>query len=196
MSPAPPCIGGMPSLKKHGVADKNRKYNPVVQVASIEDSDDQNLVIDSLARARAMALSEAGVRKEAARLSNQVVFQRFMTRNASGADRKEYWGTGTDVLRERFFVQKSRFWYGRLHGVPESDGGPQPESRVSQGAGNPLPTEACTDSRPRARWYQLRGLPLVGSECVCPQSNSAFVIARESAKPLAFGLPVHLSRAH
>ena len=22
----------------------------------------------------------------------------------------------------------------------------------------------CTDSRPRARWYQLRGLPLVGSE--------------------------------
>ena len=29
-----------------------------------------------------------------------------------------------------------------------------------------------TDSRPRARWYQLRGLPLVGSECVCPQCNN------------------------
>ena len=34
----------------------------------------------------------------------------------------------------------------------------------------------CTDSRPRARWYQLRGLPLVGSECVFPQCNSSFVI--------------------
>ena len=54
----------------------------------------------------------------------------------------------------------------------------------------------CTDSRPRARWYQLRGLPLVGSECVCPQCNSSFVITRGSAKPSAFGLPVHLSRAH
>ena len=31
----------------------------------------------------------------------------------------------------------------------------------------------CTDSRPRARWYQLRGLPLVGSECVRPQWNSS-----------------------
>ena len=31
----------------------------------------------------------------------------------------------------------------------------------------------CTDSRPRARWYQLRGLPLVGSECVCPHCNSS-----------------------
>ena len=54
----------------------------------------------------------------------------------------------------------------------------------------------CTDSRPRARWYQLRGLPLVGSECVCPQCNSSFVITRGSAKPSAFGLPVPLSRAH
>ena len=54
----------------------------------------------------------------------------------------------------------------------------------------------CTESRPRARWYQLRGLPLVGSECVCPQCNSSFVITRRSANPSAFGLPVHLSRAH
>ena len=52
-----------------------------------------------------------------------------------------------------------------------------------------------TDSRPRARWYQLRGLPLVGLECVFPHCNSSFVIIRGSAKPLAFGLPVHLSRA-
>ena len=50
---------------------------------------------------------------------------------------------------------------------------------------------ACTDSRPRAR-YQLRGLPLVGSECVCPQCDSSFVVTRGSAKPSAFGLPVHL----
>ena len=40
----------------------------------------------------------------------------------------------------------------------------------------------CTDSRPRARWYQLRGLPLVGSDCVCPQRNSSFVITRGSTK--------------
>ena len=53
-----------------------------------------------------------------------------------------------------------------------------------------------TDSRPRARWYQLRGLPLVGSECVFPQCNSSFVITRGSAKPSAFGFPVHLPRAH
>ena len=57
-------------------------------------------------------------------------------------------------------------------------------------------TRDCTDSRPRARGYQLRGLPLVGSECVFPQCNSSFVITRGSAKPPAFGLPVHLSRAH
>ena len=54
----------------------------------------------------------------------------------------------------------------------------------------------CTDSRPRARWYQLRGLPLVGSECVCPQCNSYVVFTRGSAKPSALGLPVHLSRPH
>ena len=54
----------------------------------------------------------------------------------------------------------------------------------------------CTDSRPRARWYQLRRLPLVGSECVCPQCNSHFVITRGSAEPSSFGLPVHLSRGH
>ena len=61
---------------------------------------------------------------------------------------------------------------------------------------SPCVGKLCTVSRPRARWYQLRGLPLVGSECVCPQCNSSFVITRGSAKPSAFGLPVHLSRAH
>ena len=40
------------------------------------------------------------------------------------------------------------------------------------------------------------GLPLVGSECVCPQCNGSFVITRGSTKPSAFGLPLHLSRAH
>ena len=48
----------------------------------------------------------------------------------------------------------------------------------------------CTDSRPRAWWYQLRALPLVGSEYVCPQCDSSFVITQGSAKPSAFGLPV------
>ena len=57
-------------------------------------------------------------------------------------------------------------------------------------------TATCTNSRPRARWYQLRGLPLVGSECVFPQCHSSFVITRGSAKPSTFGLPVHLSRVH
>ena len=41
-------------------------------------------------------------------------------------------------------------------------------------------------ARPRARWYQLRGLPLVGSECVCPQCNSPFVITRGSDIPWTF----------
>ena len=50
----------------------------------------------------------------------------------------------------------------------------------------------CTDSRPRARRYQLQGLPLVGSECVCPECNSCFVITPGSAKPSSSGLPVHL----
>ena len=53
-----------------------------------------------------------------------------------------------------------------------------------------------TDSRPLARWYQLRGILLVGSECFFPQCNSSFVITQGSAKPLAFGIPFHLSRAH
>ena len=42
----------------------------------------------------------------------------------------------------------------------------------------------------------LRGPPLVGSECVFPQCNNSFVITRGSAKPSAFGLPVHFPRAH
>ena len=49
-----------------------------------------------------------------------------------------------------------------------------------------------TDSRPRARCYQLRGLPPVGSECVCPQFNSAFFTTRGSAMPSAMYLPVHI----
>ena len=39
----------------------------------------------------------------------------------------------------------------------------------------------CTDSRPRARLYQLRELPLVDSECVFLQCNSSFVFTRGSA---------------
>ena len=54
----------------------------------------------------------------------------------------------------------------------------------------------CPDSRPRARWCQLQSLPLVGLECVCPQCKSSFIITWGGAKPSAFGLPVHLSRAH
>ena len=49
-------------------------------------------------------------------------------------------------------------------------------------------------ARPRARCYQLRGLPLVGSECACPQCNSLFVITRgsdmSSAMSSAMDLPV------
>ena len=54
----------------------------------------------------------------------------------------------------------------------------------------------CTNSRPRARWYQLRRIPLVGSESVFPQCYSLFVIARGSPKPSALGFPVHISKAH
>ena len=54
----------------------------------------------------------------------------------------------------------------------------------------------CADSRLWARWYQLRRLPLVGSEGVFPQCNHVFVITWERAKLSAFGLLFHLSRAH
>ena len=50
-------------------------------------------------------------------------------------------------------------------------------------------------ARPRARWYHLRGLPLVVSECVCPQYNNPFVITRRNAMPSAMGLPVRISRS-
>ena len=49
-----------------------------------------------------------------------------------------------------------------------------------------MPTRVYRLALPRDRWYQLRGLPLVGSECVCSQckiSNSSFVITRGSAMP-------------
>ena len=46
-----------------------------------------------------------------------------------------------------------------------------------------------TDSRPRARWYQLLGLPLLGSQSVCPKCNTSFVITRGSAKPSSFDVP-------
>ena len=36
----------------------------------------------------------------------------------------------------------------------------------------------CTDSRPPARWYQLRAFSLVGSECVCLQCNYYFFICQ------------------
>ena len=54
----------------------------------------------------------------------------------------------------------------------------------------------CTDSRPRARWYRLQGLPLVRSECGYPQCNSSFVITRGSAMPSSMDLPVRFSKAH
>ena len=49
-------------------------------------------------------------------------------------------------------------------------------------------------AQPRARWYQLREHPLVGSECVCPKCNS-FVITRGSAMPSAMDLSVCISRS-
>ena len=51
-------------------------------------------------------------------------------------------------------------------------------------------------ARPRARWYQLGGDPLVGLECVYSQCNSSFVITRGGAMPSAADLPAHISRAH
>ena len=53
----------------------------------------------------------------------------------------------------------------------------------------------CRLARPQARWYQLRGLPLVGSECVCPQCTCSFVIARGSDMPSAMDLPVRITRS-
>ena len=50
-------------------------------------------------------------------------------------------------------------------------------------------------ARPRVRWYQLRGLPLVGSECVCLQCKSSFVIARGSDMPSAIDLPARITRS-
>lgn len=62
----------------------------------------------------------------------------------------------------------------------------------------PLSTnvDQCTEPWLRARLYLLWGLPLLDSECICPQCTFSFVIVRESAKPSAIGLPVHLSRAN
>ena len=42
-----------------------------------------------------------------------------------------------------------------------------------------------TDSQPRGRRYEFRGLPLVGLECVCSQINRSFFIKRESSSPWA-----------
>ena len=50
-------------------------------------------------------------------------------------------------------------------------------------------------ARPRARWYQLRGLSLVGAECACPRCNSSFVITRGSDMPSAMDLPVRITRS-
>ena len=54
-----------------------------------------------------------------------------------------------------------------------------------------VPTRATADPV-----YQLRGLPLVGSECFRPQCNSSFAITWGSAMPSAKDLPVRISRAH
>ena len=50
-------------------------------------------------------------------------------------------------------------------------------------------------ARPRTRWYELRGLSLVGSECIFPQCNIPFVITRGNIMPSAMDLPAHVSRA-
>ena len=50
-------------------------------------------------------------------------------------------------------------------------------------------------ARPRARRFQLRGLPLMGSERVCPQCNSSFVITRGSDMPSSRSY-LKISRAH
>ena len=39
---------------------------------------------------------------------------------------------------------------------------------------NTLPSTGTLASILWTRWYQLRGLPLVGSECICQQCNSSF----------------------
>ena len=70
------------------------------------------------------------------------------------------------------------------------------ESTSRRAVSRTYPTQLnCINSRPRTRWCQLRGLPLVGSECVCPRCNSYFVNTRGSGKPSAFRLPIYLSSA-
>ena len=43
----------------------------------------------------------------------------------------------------------------------------------------------CTNSQPRARWYQILGPSLIASKCVCPQCSSSFVIPEGSARSSA-----------
>ena len=50
-------------------------------------------------------------------------------------------------------------------------------------------------ARPRARWVSAPRTSLVGSECVCPQRNSSFVITRGSDMPSAMDLPGCISRS-
>ena len=64
-------------------------------------------------------------------------------------------------------------------------------SRLGRNQNLPIQLK-CTDSRPRSRWYQLRGLPLLGSECVCPQCNSSFVITRGKCQAIGV-MPSRLS---
>lgn len=153
MPPGPPCIGGIPSPKKYGVADKNRRYNPALQVVSITTLDEQTLAVESLAISRSRDVQVGQVLKEAARLYNEAVLQHLCVCTETGADRKQYRGTTTDVLLEAFFLQKSRLSFGPLNGVPGGSGGPQPELQVSRGPSKPIPTEAeiATFGRNRCR---------------------------------------------
>lgn len=58
------------------------------------------------------------------------------------------------------------------------------EERRSLGAvRKPYPTILnCTNSRRSAEWYQLRGLPFIGSERFCPEYKGSFVIIRYHTK--------------
>ena len=62
-------------------------------------------------------------------------------------------------------------------------------SRSRRAVSRTYPTQLnCIDSRPRTRWCQLRGLLLVGSDCICPQGNSTSLTHGEvpSHRPSAF----------
>ena len=153
VSAAPPCIGGIPSPTKHGVADKNRRYNPAGQAVRIETPDEQDLAVDCVARARSKSVPAKKMWNEAAFLYNAVVIGHSLKCTQSGAAVKQYRGATTDVLLEEYFAVKGRDLYARVHRVPEGGGGPKSELRVSHLAGrSPLAkSDVATLSRNKCR---------------------------------------------